>query len=446
MFGMPLFDAFLLLASFVALIAVTQGRLLHPFLAIAVVATAFGLAAGFSTAIVGKTFGSGFAQAIHSPGLVIVAAGLVAALAESTGAAAWLATQTARGGIVPSTWLSAVAGLVAGVAATPATAYALLTPFVRSTRRAATPKRAAAPVTLALALSASHGLLLFSPVPIAAASILDVPFGRVVLFGLPVACVLIAIGALWVRRFASADAAPQIAAAAEKSSGWSAAALLLATIIPLLLLMVQSLGDIPSEPLGGGTARETVIGVGHPLVLFLVGVGIMVVGNPRAAGRLLADADWTARALGNVAGTLLTVGAAGGLQRLCQETGMPELLAERLAGWHLAGPGAFVIAFLMAATVKTLQGSSLVAAITAAGIVQPLLIPLGLGGDNARALAALAIGTGSMTVSHINDEFFWLVSASAGLPPLRAVAALSGGTLLQGVVAIAILMIFAAAL
>ena len=97
MFGMPLFDAFLLLASFVALIAVTQGRLLHPFLAIAVVATAFGLAAGFSTAIVGKTFGSGFAQAIHSPGLVIVAAGLVAALAESMGAAAWLATQAARG-------------------------------------------------------------------------------------------------------------------------------------------------------------------------------------------------------------------------------------------------------------------------------------------------------------------------------------------------------------
>ena len=102
------------------------------------------------------------------------------------------------------------------------------------------------------------------------------------------------------------------------------------------------------------------------------------------------------------------------------------------------------MAFLIAATIKTLQGSSLVAAITAAGIVQPLLIPLGLGGDNAKALAALAVGAGAMTVSHINDEFFWLVSVSAGVRPLRAVGALSAGTLLQGVAVIAALLILAA--
>jgi gluconate:H+ symporter, GntP family len=91
-----------------------------------------------------------------------------------------------------------------------------------------------------------------------------------------------------------------------------------------------------------------------------------------------------------------------------------------------------------------LQGSSLVAAITAAGIVQPLLIPLGLGGDSAKALAALAVCAGAMTVSHINDEFFWLVSISGGVRPLRAVGALSAGTLLQGVAAIVALLILAA--
>ena len=91
MSGMPLVQALLLLASLIALIALTQARLLHAFLAIVVVAAAFGLAAGFSTAFVGKAFGAGFAQAITSPGLVIVAAGFVAGLAEATGAAGWLA-------------------------------------------------------------------------------------------------------------------------------------------------------------------------------------------------------------------------------------------------------------------------------------------------------------------------------------------------------------------
>ena len=76
--------------------------------------------------------------------------------------------------------------------------------------------------------------------------------------------------------------------------------------------------------------------------------------------------------------------------------------------------------------------------------MQPLLIPLGLGGDNAKALAVLAVGAGATTVSHINDEFFWLVSVSAGVRPWRAVGALSAGTLLQGVAVIAALLILAA--
>ena len=139
---------------------------------------------------------------------------------------------------------------------------------------------------------------------------------------------------------------------------------------------------------------------------------------------------------------LLTVAAAAGLQRICQETGMAELLAERLTGWH----GGLLVPFLIAAIVKTLQGSSLVAAITAAGMVQPLLQPLGLDGETGRALAALALGAGAMTASHVNDEYFWLTTQSAELGPLRGLLAIAGGTLLQGVVAVAALLALSAIL
>ena len=221
--------------------------------------------------------------------------------------------------------------------------------------------------------------------------------------------------------------------------------LVVATAIPLALLIVQSLGDIPSEPLGGGTAREMVIGVGRPLVLLLVGIGIMVIGNARFAGKQLTDSAWNTRVFGTVAGALLAVSASGGLQRLCQETGMAELLGEHVSTWHLSGAGGLLMIFLVAATIKTLQGSSLVAAITAAGIAQPLLIPLGLDAANARTLAALAIGAGAMTVSHVNDDLFWLASLAGGIRPLRALAVLTAGTLMQGVVAVAVLMILCAA-
>ena len=120
---------------------------------------------------------------------------------------------------------------------------------------------------------------------------------------------------------------------------------------------------------------------------------------------------------------------------------MAELLGERLLTWHLGGPLALLIPFLITAIIKTLQGSSLVAAITTAGMVQPILASLGLGDESGKALAALAVGTGAMTVSHVNDEFFWLVANSAGFKPLRGLARFSVGTLLQGAIAVAALLI-----
>ena len=453
MSGMPLAQALLLLACLIALIALTQARLLQTFLAIVVVAAAFGLTAGFSTAFVGKAFSAGFAQAVASPGLVIVAAGFVAALADATGAADWLAAKaassTASWRYAGATRLPVLCGLLGGLAASPAAAFALLRPLVRAVAAGAEPeKRGAALAALALAISASHGLALVSPVPIAAAAILGAPWSRVALFGVPLAILLAGLGAAWSRWLAVADASPQApsqeSAALTKANGWSAAVLVAATGLPLALLIVQSIGEIPSEPLGGGTAREMVIGVGRPLVLLLVGIGIMVIGNARIAGKYLADEAWSARVLGTVAGPLLAVGAAGGLQRLCQETGMAELLGEQISAWHLSGAGGLLVLFLVAATVKTLQGSSLVAVITAAGIAQPLLIPLGLDAANARALAALAIGAGAMTVAHVNDDYFWLVSVTGGIRPLRALALLTAGTLLQGIAAVAVLMAIAA--
>ena len=164
--------------------------------------------------------------------------------------------------------------------------------------------------------------------------------------------------------------------------------------------------------------------------------------GPTRSLNLFADSGWTGRIFGDVAGLLLMVCAAGGLQRLCQQTGMAEVLGERLLVWHLGAFGV-LIPFLIAAVMKTLQGSSLVAAITAAGMVGPIVVPLGLADSSGKALAALAVGAGAMTVSHINDEYFWLVADRAGLTPWRGLAKFSTGTLLQGLIAAVALSVLA---
>jgi GntP family gluconate:H+ symporter len=439
MYGMPASQALVFVAAVVLI--VVAARRIHPFIALTVVAAAFGYIAGYPTSQLGSAFGSGFSEKIYSPGLVIVAASVIAGLAEGTSAVERLAGFIARRRLFAGNRLTTVVGLVAGLGASPASAFALITPLLPALGGAKQHDRASAPLTLALAISASHGVAVLTPVSIAAIAIVGAPWSRAALFGLPLAIVLAAFGAIFARWSVRAEAAPQPSEperAEEPRGNASLAVLIVAIAVPLLALMEQSLGDMPSEPLGGGTTRELIIGVGRPLILFLVGLGIMIVGQPRHSFGRLIEADWSARVFSRVGGILLVICAAGGLQRLCQQTGMAEMLGERVLGWHL-GPFAVLIPLLVAATIKTLQGSSLVAAITTAGMVQPLLPALGVADANGRTLAALAIGAGAMTVAHVNDEFFWLVADRAGLTPPRGLGAIAGGTALQGLLAAALL-------
>jgi GntP family gluconate:H+ symporter len=443
MYGMPLAQALLLVATVIILVAAIQWRHFHPFLAILVIASAFGSAAGFSAGLIAKAFGTGFSQAIYSPGLVMVAAGLVAGLAESAAAFDRLRAAIDQRRRLASTRMAALVGLIAGIGASPASAFAILMPLLRAIGGGAVPDREVATTVLALAISASHGLVLLSPVPIAAAAILGAAWGRIALFGLPIAVLLVVVGMAWARLLpvvvgaAAEPLAQELPPISGTQGGRPVVVLLLATSVPLLMVMVQSLGDLPNEPLGGGPAREMILGLGRPLVLFWVGLGIMVVGLWRLSLKFLADSTWTGRIFANVSGAVLIIGAAGGLQSLCQETGMAELLGERLLGF----PGGLLVPFLVAAVIKTLQGSSLVAAIAAAGMIQPILGPLGLADENGRALATLAVGAGAMTMSHVNDQYFWLVATSAGLSPLRGLATVTAGTSLQGLTAVAVLLI-----
>jgi gluconate:H+ symporter, GntP family len=209
MSGMPLAQAFLLAASAYILVFATQSRRLHPFIAIVLVASAFGLAAGFSVGFLGKAFGVGFSKAMYAPGLVIVAAGCIAALAKSTGASDQLAGKIERWRSLGPTRIATLLGLIAGIAASPASAFALLTPLIRPVGGATARKREAAATALGLAISASHGVVLLAPVPIAAGAILDAAWGRVALFGLPVVLLLVAVGAVWAQWVASFGTASQ---------------------------------------------------------------------------------------------------------------------------------------------------------------------------------------------------------------------------------------------
>ena len=93
-----------------------------------------------------------------------------------------------------------------------------------------------------------------------------------------------------------------------------------------------------------------------------------------------------------------------------------------------------LIPFVIAALLKTAQGSSTVSIITTSSIIFPLLPILGLDSEMGKVWAIMALGVGSMTVSHANDSYFWIVAQMSDMDVKTAYKTHTVGTLLQGVI------------
>ena len=93
-----------------------------------------------------------------------------------------------------------------------------------------------------------------------------------------------------------------------------------------------------------------------------------------------------------------------------------------------------LIPFCIAALLKTAQGSSTIAIITTSSIILPILPMLGLDSEMGKVWAILSLGVGSMTVSHANDSYFWVVTQMSGMSVREAYRTHTFATLLQGVI------------
>ena len=61
---------------------------------------------------------------------------------------------------------------------------------------------------------------------------------------------------------------------------------------------------------------------------------------------------------------------------------------------------------------------------------------LGIDSELSRALTVLAIGAGAITVSHMNDSCFWVVSQFSQMDTKTTLKMHTMATLIQGIVAI----------
>jgi gluconate:H+ symporter, GntP family len=177
----------------------------------------------------------------------------------------------------------------------------------------------------------------------------------------------------------------------------------------VVLMLGKAVADIVYDDPGQPVQKVLDI-IGTPLVALLVAVLVAMVSLGR--GARMSRQELTASVesgLPPIAGILLIVSAGGGFKQTLVDTGIGEVVATWVAN---SGLSVLLLAWLVAVFIRLATGSATVATVTASGILAPLVNSLNTGETS---LLVLAIGSGSLFFSHVNDAGFWLVKEYFGL-------------------------------
>ena len=423
MTGFPLIIAFVL-AIVVMIVAISKYKI-HPFLSIMSVSLILALIAGIPLGDIAGVIGAGFSGTFSSIGIVIILGALIGTVLEKTGAALKLADMVVKlvGQKNPELAIELM-GWVVSIPVFCDSGFVILDPIRRAMVRRTRTSSVAMTVALSAGLYISHVFIPPTPGPIAAASTLGIGDNLLLVMGMGVlASILPLIAGLLFAKYIgksvkSADETGDstetaktyeelVASFGKLPGGFDALAPI---IVPIVLM---ALGSIASMAGWTGIAFDLFNFLGKPIIALAVGT-IFAVIQLAATKKLGEFYDLTNETL-KVTGPILFVTAAGGvLGKVIATSDMVNFITEHAT---VLGSVGIFFPFLLAAILKSAQGSSTVAITTTAGIVAPLLGAIGMSTPAEIALVVMAIGAGAMTVSHANDSYFWVVTNFGQMTP-----------------------------
>lgn len=442
MTGFPLIIAFVV-AVVLMIVAISKFKV-HPFLSIMGVSLLLALVAGIPLTTIPDVIGAGFSGTFSSIGIVIILGAFIGSVLEATGAALKLADMVIKlvGKKNPELAMELM-GWVVSIPVFCDSGFVILDPIRRALVRRTGTSSVAMTVALSTGLYISHVFIPPTPGPIAAANTLGIGDNLLMVMGLGLLCSIFPLIAGLVyakfigKRVKSADELSSstevvktyeelVAEYGKLPSGLNSLAPLL---VPVALMALGTIGSMAG--LTGGIA-DLFTFLGKPVIALAVGT-ILAIIQLGTAKKMDKFYDLTNDTLKTV-GPILFVTAAGGvLGKVISSTTMVEYITTN-AGF-LMEMGIF-FPFLLAAILKTAQGSSTVAITTTAGIMAPLMETMGLGTPVLATLTVMAIGAGAMTVSHANDSYFWVVTNFGKMTPQQGYKTQTILTLVMGIASI----------
>ncbi len=432
--------ALLLGLSILFIVVATAKMKMHPFLALLVAAFGFGILAGMPLTDVVKSVNTGFGGTIGYIGIVILAGSIIGTFLEKSGGAYRLAESALRVTGEKNVPLAmTIVGYIVSMPVFCDSGFVLLAPLNKALARKTKATLAAGAIALSLGLYATHTMVPPTPGPVAAAGLLGADLGLVILWGVVVSAIASFAGWVFAVKIAARtyiapddDATVDSGTPVTVDDAPSTAKALMPILLPIVLIVSRSIAELPAKPLGEGHAVALLGFFGQPTVALLIGVLFSFMLPKKFDRKMLSGSGWVGEAVLAAATIIIITGAGGAFGKVLQNSGIADLIGGTLKGHEHIGVW---LPFVIAAGIKTAQGSSTVAIITTAGLMAPLLGSLGLSGDTAKALVVVAIGAGAMVVSHANDSYFWVVTQFSKMSVNQGYRLQTLGTLVEGAAA-----------
>ncbi|OTA26861.1 gluconate transporter [Alloscardovia macacae] len=411
--------ALLGIALIVILIAVVK---LHPFLALMLGSAATAILAGVPYDKSFASFTTGVGSTVSGVGLLIALGGIIGILlTRSGGADVIVDTILAKAPKNKLGWAMALSAFIVGIPLFFEVGVVILIPIILLVARRAKMPVVALGIPALAGLSALHAFVPPHPGPLVAIDALHAHLGMTLGLGLLIAVpTVILSGPLlarlmvrWVPIMApGAETSAQSEGESEGNSGQSGRPSFLEAvsviILPVLLMLAASVVDLAG--LKASPAGRAIVWVGTPLeALTITTVYAMVLLAFRAGWAREKLNSIVGSSFASIAGILLIVAAGGGFKQTLVDSGIGEVIAHSITE---ANMNPLFAGWLVAVLIRLATGSATVATVTASGIIAPLAVNLS---PVQLSLLVLAIGAGSIFLSHVNDAGFWLVKEYFGM-------------------------------
>ncbi|MDB6151338.1 MAG: permease DsdX [Chthoniobacter sp.] len=414
----------------------------NAFVALMLAAIAVGLGSGMPLPGIAKSFQEGVGNTLGFLAMIIGLGTILGKLLAESGAAEVIANTMVRMlGIKRLDYAVMLVAFVVGISVFFGVGIVLLGPIAfMLARQTGTPILYLA-LPLAAGLSTAHGLIPPHPGPMVAIGKIGADTGMTILWsllvGLPTALITGPILARWVAPRVpvalgglGAEATGQ--AAAPRRPGFALS--LFTMLLPVVLMLIATAADVTLKP--EDPVRQIADFIGAPVVAMLIAVLFSFWSFGTHCGLTGAQIlKFTEQCVGPAASIFLVVGAGGGFSKVLEHSGV----GNAIAGVALAIPVTPIfLGWIIAGLLRIAVGSATVAITMAAGLMLPVVEARP---DTNRELLVLAMGAGSLILSHVNDSGFWFVKEYLGMTVAQT---LKTWTVVEtGIAVIAIIIILA---